>query len=42
MVINDIERKNTNELIEKFLMYKDKLPYANIGRNNEYLGPWNY
>lgn len=38
MVINDIERKRANELIEKFLRQKDKLPYANIGRKNEYLG----
>jgi len=32
------ERETANELIEKFLKNKNRLPYANIGEKKEYLG----
>jgi hypothetical protein len=35
---NTAEKENSKLLIEKFLLEKHKLPYANIGLNNEYLG----
>jgi hypothetical protein len=38
MNITENERKTAEELIEKFIKYKESLPYANIGKQNEYLG----
>jgi hypothetical protein len=38
MNISIEEQDTANELVSKFLKYKDILPYANIGVRNEYLG----
>ena len=38
MTISNEEIIIANDLIRKFLKYKDELPYANIGDKNEYLG----
>jgi hypothetical protein len=38
MKISESERRISIQLIEKFLKHKDKLPYANIGASNEYIG----
>jgi len=38
MIITKEEKDVANNLIESFLKNKSKLPYANIGPNNEYLG----
>lgn len=38
MKISDQEQRVADELISKFLQFKDVLPYANIGNNNKYKG----
>ena len=38
MIISEEERRVASNLIDNFLKNKSKLPYANIGLKNEYLG----